>query len=142
MPRPGQVDPVVREPGLFSSVRTFARALLGTLHTRLDLVTTELEDGAVRVAYLVASGLVGILALHGAFFFAMLWILAAFWDTAYRFWVIGGIFLIYFALGAGLLTYAWKLVAGRPRFLGQTLDELKRDVDHLQRAVKSKEQQP
>ena len=142
MPRPGQVEPVVREPGLFSSVRSFGRALLGTLHTRLDLLTTEIEDGAVRVAYLVASGMVGILALHGAFFFAMLFLLAAVWETPYCLWVIGGIFFVYLAVGAGLLIYAWKLVSGRPRFLGQTLDELKRDVDQLQRAIKTKEPQP
>ena len=142
MPRPGQVEPVAPQPGLFHSVRNFSKALVSTLYTRLDLLTTELEDGAIRIAYLAVSGMVGILALHGAFFFAMLWILAACWDSGYRLWVIGAIFLVYFVVGAGLLLYAWKLIAGRPRFLGQTLDELKRDVDQLQRAVKPKESRP
>ena len=136
MPRPGQVEPVVHQPGLFSTVRNFIRVLVSTLHSRLDLFILELEDTAVRLAYLAISGVVGVLALHGAFFFAMLWILAACWDTQYRLWVIGGIFLIYLAVGAGFLIYAWKLVAGRPRFLEQTLTELKRDADQLQKAVK------
>jgi uncharacterized membrane protein YqjE len=136
MPRPGQAEPVAHQPGLFSTVRNFIRVLVSTLHSRLDLLILELEDTAVRVAYLAISGVIGVLALHGAFFFAMLWLLAACWDTPYRLWVIGGIFLVYLAVGIGFLVYAGRLIAGRSRFLEQTLTELKRDADQLQKAVK------
>jgi uncharacterized membrane protein YqjE len=130
------------DPGLFVSVRAFWRVLVASLHTRLDLLTTELQEEAVRVAFLVGAAIVGVLALHGALFFALLWILAAVWDTAYRPWVIGAIFLIYAGVGIGMLLYAKSLLSGRPRFLNQTLTELKRDVEGLQMAIKPKEEQP
>ena len=139
MPVSRSPDAVSPAPSLFSSVRTFWRALLGNFHTRLDLFTTELEDEAVRVVYTVVSGLIGVMALHGAFFFAMLWILASVWDTAYRLWVIGGIFLVYFVIGAATLGYAWSLVVNRPKFLSQTLAELKRDAEGFQASIATKE---
>ncbi len=60
------------------------------------------------------------MALHGALFFALLWILAAVWDTAYRLWVIGGIFALYLGAAIGLLLYARHLIVNRPKFLSQT----------------------
>jgi uncharacterized membrane protein YqjE len=124
------------------SVRAFWRVLIATLHTRLDLLTAELEEEAIRAGYLVGAGIAGVMALHGALLFGLLWLLAAVWDMPYRLWVIGGIFLVYLVLGIGLLFYAWNLIACRPRFLGQTLTELKKDMEGLQTPIKPKEDQP
>jgi uncharacterized membrane protein YqjE len=66
----------------------------------------------------------------------MLWILAAFWDTQYRLLVIGGICGIYLLAAVILLLIARKMIVDRPRFLGQTLDELRRDAEGLQAALK------
>jgi uncharacterized membrane protein YqjE len=65
----------------------------------------------------------------------MLGILAAFWDTAYRLWVIFGIFAVYLLIAIGMLVYARSVIVGRPRFLDQTLTELKRDVEGFQAAI-------
>jgi hypothetical protein len=65
-------------------------------------------------------------------------VLALFWDTVYRLWVLGGIFGIYFVAGVGLLFVARDMILKRPRFLSQTLAELRRDVEGLTRAVASK----
>jgi len=136
---PGFLDPGADSPHLFTSIRAFFRALVSTFHSRLDLLTTELEEEAVRAAHLAISGFVAIIFLHGAFFFAMLWLLAAVWDTQYHLWVIGGIFLVYLLVGLGAVFYGAKLIKGRPRFLGQTLDELKRDVEGFRAPEKKKE---
>ena len=136
---PGFLDPGGESPHLFTSIRAFWRALISTFHTRLDLLTTELEEEALRTAHLVVSGFVAIIFLHGAFFFAMLWLLAAVWDTEYRLWVIGGIFLVYLIVALGAIFYGYRLVKNRPRFLGQTLDELKRDVEGFKPPEKTKD---
>jgi hypothetical protein len=91
-------------PSLFGSLRSFWSVLLATFYTRLDT----------------------------AFFFAMLWILAAFWDTPYRLWVIGGIFGIYAISGAVFIFAAYNIVTNWPGFLGQTIKELRKDVEGLQ----------
>jgi len=130
-------------PSLFVSLRSFWAVLVAILYTRLDLVTTELEDAATQGLKVIVAGLVSLLCLFMAFFFAMFFILALAWDTPYRFWVIGGIFAIYFVAGAGLFFAARDMVLNRPRFLSQTIAELKRDAEGLSRtmAIKKDEAQ-
>jgi uncharacterized membrane protein YqjE len=126
-------------PALFESLRSFWSVLIAILYTRLDLVTAELEDEAIRGIKLIAAGLVSLLCLGTAFFFAMFFLLALFWDTEYRLWVLGGIFGIYFAVGIGLLLVARRMILSRPKFLSQTLAELRRDVEGLRRAAATKQ---
>jgi uncharacterized membrane protein YqjE len=128
-------------PSLFASVRSFWSVLVAILYTRLDLVTTELEDEATRAIKLIVAGLVSVLCLFMAFFFAMFFVIALAWDTPYQFWVIGGIFGLYFVAGVALLLVARHMILNRPRFLSQTLTELRRDVEGLGRAVATKEKE-
>ena len=127
-------------PGLFSSLRSFWSVLLAILHTRLDLATAELEDEAVRGVKLIIAGLISVLALFAAFFWATFFVLALFWDTVYRLGVIGGIFAIYFIVGVILLLVARNIVLNRPKFLSQTIAELRRDVEGLSRVASRKEE--
>jgi uncharacterized membrane protein YqjE len=134
---PGPVGvPPAPAPSLFASLRTFWRTLLATLQTRLDLFTTELGEEAFRLLYLVIAIAIAILFLHTAFFFFMLWVLAACWDGPYRLWVIGGITGLYLLVGLIALATARNMIFSRPRFLGQTMDELKRDVEGLHTVLK------
>jgi len=137
MPVPEDTGPGAG-PGLFASLRSFWSVLLAILYTRLDLVTAELEDEAVRGLKLIAAGLIGLLSLFAAFFWAMFFLLALFWDTQYRLWVLGGIFGIYLIGGISFLLVARNMVLGRPRFLSQTITELRRDVEGLSRAIATK----
>jgi uncharacterized membrane protein YqjE len=122
-------------PSLFASLRSFWSVLLAILYTRLDLATVELQDQGVRALKLVIFGFAAVLALHTAFFFAMLWILAAFWDTPYRLWVIGGIFGVYAITGAAFLIAAYNIATNWPGFLSQTIKELRRDVEGLNQLI-------
>jgi uncharacterized membrane protein YqjE len=122
-------------PGLYSSLRSFWSVLLAILHTRLDLVTAELEDEATRGLKLVLAALASVFCLLAAFFWAMFFMLALAWDTPYRFWVLGGIFGIFFVIGLILFFVARNMILTRPRFLGQTIAELRRDVEGLRQAA-------
>jgi uncharacterized membrane protein YqjE len=127
-------------PSLFASLRSFWSVLLAILYTRLDLASAELEDQAGRIVRMILSGIVGLLSLHCAFFFAVLWVLAAFWDTQYRLLVIGLIFGVYF-IGAVLgLALAYSIFVHRPKFMSQTIAELRRDVEGLNRMIKKDEE--
>jgi uncharacterized membrane protein YqjE len=123
--------------GLFASVRSFWSVLLAILYTRLDLVTSELQDEGVRLIKFLASSLLSVLCLHTAFFFAMFFLIALFWDT-HRLLVLGIIFGIYFAAGIGLLLIARNIILTWPGFLSQTIAELRRDVEGLNRAIATK----
>jgi uncharacterized membrane protein YqjE len=128
-------------PGLFASLRSFWSVLLAILYTRLDLFTAELEDEAVRAVKLVIAGLVSVACLFTALFWAMFLLLALFWDTAYRLWVLGGIFGIYLIAGIVLLLIARNMISTRPKFLSQTILELRRDVEGLNRAMAAKKEE-
>jgi uncharacterized membrane protein YqjE len=125
-------------PGLFVSLRSFWSVLLAILYTRLDLVTSELEDEGIRLLKLVIAGLISVLCLFMAYFWATFFLLALFWDTQYRLPVLGIIFGIYFIAGIGLLLVARNMILTRPKFLSQTIAELRRDVEGLRRAAAEK----
>jgi uncharacterized membrane protein YqjE len=124
-------------PGLFASLRSFWSVLIAILYTRLDLAAAELEDEAVRAIKLIVAGLVSLLALFAAFFWATFLIVAFFWDT-HRLRALGVIFLIYFIIGVVLFLIARSMVLNRPKFLSQTIAELRRDAESLRRASATK----
>ncbi len=124
-------------PSLFASLRSFWSVLVAILYTRLDLATAELEDQGIRLLKLIAAGLVSLLSLFSAFFWATFLVLAFFWDT-HRLRALGVIFLVYFILGVVLLIVARNMILSRPKFLSQTLAELRRDVEGLRHAVATK----
>jgi len=128
-------------PGLYASLRSFWSVLVAILYTRLDLVTAELEDEAVRALKLIVAGIVSLLALFTAFFWAMFFLLALFWDTEYRLAVLAGIFAIYFAIGIICFLVARNMILTRPKFLSQTLAELRRDVEGLRQAGAAKKEE-
>ena len=137
MPAPEGTGPA-QNPSLFASLRSFWSVLLAILYTRLDLVTAELEDEAVRAVKVLLAGLIAVLAFSTAFFFATYFFIAMFWDTQYRLWVIGGIFFIYLLIGFIGVLAARNMIFSRPRFLSQTIAELRRDVEGLSRSIASK----
>ncbi len=128
-------------PSLFASIRAFGSVAVAILYTRLDLVTAELEEEAARGLKLIVAGLISVLCLFVAWFFAMYFLIAIWWDTDYRRWVIGGIFAFYLLAGVALLFAARNMILSRPRFLSQTLAELKRDAEGLSRAVTVKKEE-
>jgi uncharacterized membrane protein YqjE len=122
-------------PSLYASIRSFWGALVAILYTRLDLVTAELEDQAIHGIKLLLAGLIAVLSLFMAFFFAMYLLIAIYWDTPYRPWVIGGVLAVYLLVGVILLFVARGMIVNRPKLLAQTISELRRDAEALSRVV-------
>ena len=137
MPAPEGTGPA-QNPSLFASLRSFWSVLLAILYTRLDLVTAELEDEAIRAVKVLLAGAIAFVSFSMAFFFAMFFVIAATWNGPYRLWVIGGIFFIYLLIGFIGVLAARNMIFSRPRFLSQTIAELRRDVEGLSRSIASK----
>ena len=119
-------------PSLFGSLRSFWSVLLAILYTRLDLATVELQDQGIRVIKLLLAGFVAVVLLITAFFFFNFWIIAFFWSGPYRLEVIGIIFAVYLFGGVIFIAVARNIVTNWPGFLGQTIKELRKDVEGLQ----------
>ena len=119
-PAPGPIG------ALFASVAKLLATAIGIAQTRLELLTTELQEEVHRVAEIMVYAVVALLAAGVGLFLLALVIIFAFWDThriAASIAVTGAVFLI--AVGAALILRA--KVRAKPAMLDGTLAELKKD---------------
>jgi uncharacterized membrane protein YqjE len=121
-----------REIGLFDSLKSVARNAIGIVHTRLELLVTELAEEQARVVELALVAALSLLCLFLAVVFGAFLVVVAFWDTPYRTLATG-------LIAAGLLLAAiilWavfvKKAKARGKFLAATLKELATDHERLQ----------
>jgi uncharacterized membrane protein YqjE len=126
-------------PSLFQSLRSFWSVLLAILYTRLDLATVELQDQGIRVVKLLLVGFIAVVALITAFFFANLWIIVFFWSN--KVLAVGVVFGVYLMVSLIAALIAYNMATSWPGFLSQTIKELRKDVEGLNRLVaKDKEE--
>jgi uncharacterized membrane protein YqjE len=116
--------------GLFQSMTRVFATLVALAQTRLELLTTELQEEVQRVAGVVVWALVALMAAMIGLLLGGLTIVFVYWDThrVLAASLVTGAFFI-FALIAVLLLVA--KMNSRPRFLDATLSELARDRDAL-----------
>ncbi len=132
----------VPPPDLFTSLRNFWGVIVAILYTRLDLATLELEEEATRAVNLVVVVLSALMAIGMTIFFILFFIVATFWDD-HRLLDLG-LVSIFCAIGSLILVRAaHQMVLTRPKFLSQTLGELREVVEGLRaKVVKAEEPRP
>ncbi len=116
--------------------------MVSILYTRLDLVTLELEEEGKRAVQLLIILLTAFVCLGSAAFFAMFFLVALFWNTVYRLPILGGIFGVYAVAFVILVIWARYLILHRPKFLSQTLAELRKDVENFEPLKRPEEKGP
>jgi len=136
MSAPEHVDSSAN-PSLYSSLRSFWGVVVAILYTRLDLATLELEEEATRAVQLVAVIMGALLCIGITLFFIMFFLVVTFWD--HRVLVLGIICAVGVVGSAVLVFVAKKMITERPKFLSQTLAELRRDIEGLRPVAKKDE---
>jgi uncharacterized membrane protein YqjE len=123
-------DPATRSrgpiAGLFRSIAQLLATAVGVAHTRLELLSTELQEEVHRVAEILLWAAVALLAAGVGLFLLALVVIIVYWDThrvVASVAVTSAFFLI--AVGAGLVLRA--KVRSKPPMLDATLAELKND---------------
>jgi uncharacterized membrane protein YqjE len=116
--------------GLFRSLGNLVATLVGVAHTRLELLSTELQREMHRVAEILVWTLVALLCAGIGLFLLALAIIVIFWDThrVLAAVLVTGAFFGFAAI-AGFVLRA-KLRA-KPRLIDATLTELAKDRDSL-----------
>lgn len=125
-----------QNPSLFVSLRSFWSILIAILYTRLDLATAELEDEASRAVQLLIVSIAALLCTGMAAFFVMFLFVVTFWDE--RKLVLSIVCGINIVTSVILFLVARNMVLNRPKFLSQTLAELRKDVEGLRPAPAAK----
>jgi len=114
--------------GLLNSIKTLAGTLLAIVHTRLELVSNEVEAEWERLQVFVVLTMVSLFCLGFGVLLLTLFVVIVFWDS-HRLSVLGGITAAYLGLGlaaAGMLRHK---IRTRPRLFATTLGELRQDRD-------------
>jgi uncharacterized membrane protein YqjE len=129
------IDSPPREPadpgrgpvgGLFASIAQLLATAVGIAQTRLELLSTELQEEIHRVAEIMVYSAIALLSAGVGLFLLALVVIFLFWDThriAASIAVTGAFFLI--AVVAALILRA--KVRAKPPMLDATIAELKKD---------------
>lgn len=117
---------------MLASVRELARSILSIVETRGRLAATELEEQAVRMLELALWFAVALLFLNMALVFFSLLVLLAFWDEN-RMFAAGLLAILYLGAGAAAALVARARLRERPPLFSVALDELGKDIEHLER---------
>lgn len=67
--------------GLFASVRTLLGTVLGIVHTRLELLITEIEEERLRLGKMLLYGFLALFFFGLGILLLSVLVIAAFWDT-------------------------------------------------------------
>jgi uncharacterized membrane protein YqjE len=117
-------------PGMLASLRALGATFLEAAGTRAELALVELREEGERRKALLALALGGALFLAMALLLAAFFIVVLFWDT-HRLAAIGGVTLLYAAIGIGMLMKLRSLSRSLPRPFEATLRELAADREIL-----------
>lgn len=117
--------------GLIDSLKGIARTSVEIVHSRLELLVTELGEEQSRLIELALVAALALLAVFLGIVFAAFLVVAAFWDTPYRLWAPGAIAAVLFIAAAVLWTVFMKKAKAKGKAFAATLHELASDVEHL-----------
>jgi uncharacterized membrane protein YqjE len=112
--------------GLFHSVAQLLATAVGIAQTRLELLSTELQEEVHRVAEIMLWAAVALLAAGIGLFLSALLIIFVFWDT-HRVLASIAVTSVFFVIAATAGLVLRAKVRGKPPLLDATLAELKHD---------------
>jgi len=118
-------------PSTFDSLKALGRTAVEALHSRLDLLSTELKEEQARITELLVVATLSLLCVFLAIVFAAFFVVVAVWDTPYRLVVTGLIAVALAAIAAALWAYFRREITARPRPFKATLEELRGDIERM-----------
>ncbi len=116
---------------MFDSLRTMLATLVGLMHTRLELLTVELEQEGERFAGTLLWAILGIFCGGLAVLMIALTIVIVFWD-GHRVLAAGLVASLFATLAIAASLVVRHRLRTRPRFLSATIGELERDARALE----------
>jgi uncharacterized membrane protein YqjE len=116
--------------GLFRSLSNFAGTLVSIAHTRLELLTTELQEEVRQVGGILLWAFIAAFAAMMGLFLAALAVIFVFWDT-HRLVASLGMVAVFVAIAVGAGLVLRQKLRTKPPMLDDTLAELAKDRDQL-----------
>lgn len=115
---------------MFESLKTLSASLVSIVHTRLELLSTDVAEEREHLISLLVMGLVTLFCLGVGIVLLAILIAVAFWES-HRLMALGGLTGLFLAAGAGVAWLAMHKARTRPRLFAASLAELSKDRQHL-----------
>ena len=109
--------------GLLESLTTLAATLVAIAHTRLDLLSADLEEDREHLLSLLVLTLAALFCLGVGVVLATILLVVAFWDTQ-RLLVLGSLAGCFLAAGIAAWMFAMHKARTKPRVFAASLSEL------------------
>jgi uncharacterized membrane protein YqjE len=116
--------------GLMESLKRMASTLLAIFRTRLELLSSELEEERLRVSQMLFYASAALFFLGLAIMLLTVFIVVVFWDS-YRLPVLGGLTALFFVAGLWAWNALHRAARERSRLFSASLSELSDDIDRL-----------
>jgi uncharacterized membrane protein YqjE len=116
--------------GLFESLKTLSVSLVGIVHTRLELLSTDIAEEREHLITLLLLVQLALFFLGVGILLLALLIVVAFWES-HRLLALGGLTGLFLLASAGAVWLAVHKTRTRPRLFAASLAELSKDRQHL-----------
>lgn len=116
--------------GLFDSLKALLATLVGIAHTRVELISTEVEEQFARLVSLLAWGLVALFFAFTGVILSAIALIVLFWDSN-RVLAAAGLAAAFVLLAVIAVLGFIARVKARPRLFEASLDELAKDRSQL-----------
>lgn len=124
------MNPEPESPGLFHSARRLLANLAGLAHTRLELLSTELQEELARLGLILLAALVTLFFAFLGIAFAAFAVMIAVGET-YRLAAAVLLGLAFFIVSALSAWWMRRATLAKPRIFDASLSELRKDRDLL-----------
>jgi uncharacterized membrane protein YqjE len=116
--------------GIMDAIRSTLGTTAKLVRTRLDIISTELEEQREWLQNLVLYGLAGIFLISMGLVLVTLFVVVLFWES-HRTAVLGGFSALYLGLGIFAIVTFKNTLHKRPKLFAATTAELAKDEAQL-----------
>lgn len=127
---PHEQEPQQPVAGLFQSFSNFAGTLIAIAHTRLQLLTTELQEEVRQVGAILLWAFIAAFTAMMGLFLGALAVIFVFWDT-HRIAASLAMIATFVAIAVVAALLLAKKLRSKAPLLDDTLAELAKDRDNL-----------
>lgn len=118
-----------RGQGLLASLRGLVRTLVDIVHTRLAILSSDLEEQGACFARIAAYALISAVSLVCCLVMAVVFVIVV--SGEHRVAAVAVLFFLFLVAGLLSVTALKRQLADRPRLLAATLAELEKDRSAL-----------
>ena len=120
----------VERVGILDSLTNLAASLVAIAHTRLELLSVDLEEEREHLLLLLVCTLTALFCIGVGVVLSAILLVAIFWDS-YRLQVLGFLAVLFLVVGIATWLHAMRRARTKPRLFEASLTELFKDRQQL-----------